>query len=62
MADEPQAQDTRGLNHEPAEKTVADIHAARRRGVALSDAQQEWLKGNAKLFAEFPQPTFEKEE
>lgn len=60
MAEE---QDVRGLNGEPAEKTVADIHATRKRGEALSDAQSEWLKANARVwelytfvFAEFEQP------
>lgn len=61
MPDE-EAVDARGINHEPAEKTVNDIHNARFQGLALTDAQHAWLKVNAKLFAEFPQPEFKKEE
>ena len=57
MSDEPEVQqDTRGLNHEDAAKTVADIHAKRGRGEALTDAQHAWLRANSAVFAEYPQP------
>lgn len=46
------AVDTRGLNHEPASKTVADIHKSRAAGIELSDAQKVWLSGHSEVFAE----------
>lgn len=51
MADEA-AVDTRGLNHEPASKTVADIHKLRAGGFEMSDAQKVWLREHSEVFAE----------
>jgi hypothetical protein len=56
MEEQEQAVDTRGLNHEPAAKTVADIHESRKQGIELSDAQKVWLRNNASVFAEIGQP------
>lgn len=44
--------DTRGLNHEPASKTVAEIHKSRAVGIELSDAQKVWLSEHSEVFAE----------